>query len=69
MACDMCGKTGTELEFLTEALKTDEIQQICSDCKVAVNKHLDKVRRLNRSFLDNTLKRFMMVFKRDRGGR
>jgi|LGOV01.1.fsa_nt_gb protein-arginine kinase activator protein McsA len=68
MACDICGKTGTHLEDLMDSYKTDDIQQICSDCSSKVNKHLWKLRdmtsKMNQSFLKKLMGNLKSKFRR-----
>ena len=59
MACDMCGKKGASLQNVRDCYATDDIQQICDDCVVDVNVHLDKLRGIGRTFTQRMLQKFM----------
>lgn len=59
MACDLCGKTGTELIALRDSYKSDEIQQICPGCEEVVNKHLRKVQSVAANIVGDLMRRFM----------
>jgi hypothetical protein len=59
MACDICGKTGVQLEDLMEQYQTKDIKQICSDCSSDVNKHLDKLRSMTFGIMRTWLKKYM----------
>lgn len=63
MACDMCGKKGTDLESLNKGYKTDDIQNICPECVRIVNAHLWKIRGVTDGMCKTMLKRFMANYK------
>ena len=66
MACDMCGKTGCDLVRLNEGYKTDDIQDICSDCSRLVNDHLWKLRKVMDGTVKTTLKKWIANFKENK---
>lgn len=59
MACDICGKTGCDLEQLKSEYQTDKISDLCSDCLRDVNKHLWEVRKMEMKMTMGLVKRFM----------
>lgn len=59
MACDICGKTGCNLETLNTQYQTDDIKDICSDCSRMVNNQLWKIRKINQKFCEYFLVSFM----------
>lgn len=59
MACDVCGKTGVDLDCLLDEFQTGDIKQVCSGCGKEVNDHLWKLRELTRKANASFLKRFM----------
>lgn len=38
MACDICGKVGTELYTLLSAYQTEDIKYICRECNKVIDK-------------------------------
>lgn len=64
MACDICGKTGVELEDLLKSYATKQIQQVCPGCLKTVNKQLWDIKELSTKFTQTGLKRFMRVMRR-----
>lgn len=58
--CDLCGKRDCYTEDLLDRYRTDDIIDICSDCRKVVNEHLDKIRALSRKFEENAVKAFLM---------
>ena len=67
MACDVCGKSTTELETLNDPYKTDDFKVVCPTCARELNDYIWKVRRLSNSFLRNMVIEKMQS-ERDRAG-
>ncbi len=63
MACDICGKTGTELIDLLDVYRTSEIKQICPSCVKEVEKCLFKIKALSAKMTSSLFSRFMMALK------
>ena len=63
MACDVCGKTGTELVPLLETYRTPEIAAICPECRNVVDSQLRKIRSMTHRILSALIKRFMVERK------
>ena len=63
MTCDICKKTGTELEPLLEIYQTEDIKSLCPKCSKITNDHLWKVRRMANKMTSSLLKRFMQTLK------
>lgn len=58
MACDVCGKTGVDLEQFREPYQTKDIKEACPDCVKKIDDHILKIRRMN----DNIEKLFTKQF-------
>lgn len=63
MACDICGKTGTELHDLIDSYKTDDIKAVCSGCDKILTKKNYKLMSLLMNMKVALLKRFMQELK------
>jgi hypothetical protein len=59
MACDICGKTGCNLESLLDIYKTKDIQQICGDCSGIVNRKNSNLLSMVLNIKNDLLKRFI----------
>ena len=66
MACDMCGKTGTNLEQLNDKYKTDDIQSVCSKCSTLLNDHLYKLRKVLAGTVKLMIIEWMKNFKKNK---
>ena len=65
MACDLCGKTGTHIHKISERYKTADIQQVCDNCADDMNKLLDKLQDIGRSFTQKMLIKLMKNKRED----
>ena len=63
MACDICGKIGTELEPLNDSYTTEEFAQICGECRTVLNINLDKIRIATARIHKGWMKRAMQHMK------
>jgi len=63
MACDICGKTGVDLEDIKSEYQTDDIKQICSPCVKKINDHIWKLRKMTNKMNESWTKRFMDALK------
>ncbi len=63
MACDVCGKTGTTLNFLLDSYQTEDIKAICPECEVVINKHKWALQNTTSRILSCWLKRFIRNLK------
>lgn len=64
MACDICGKTGTNLVDLLPAYQTDDIKDICPSCEKIVNRKHGKLLSMVLNIKAELLKNFMQERKR-----
>lgn len=68
MACDICGKTGTELRTLLSSYQTEDIKEVCPACDAILTKKNSKVMSLVMNMKVALLKRFMQERKAAKGG-
>lgn len=66
MACDICGAKGVPLESVMDIYKTDDIQDICSDCAKLTNKALRRIQDSHGQAQRILLKRFMAMLKMEK---
>lgn len=59
MACDICGKTGVQLEPLLEPYQTKQIKDICPDCSRIVGNKNSALMTLMQKMRAALLVRFM----------
>jgi hypothetical protein len=59
MGCDICNKKGVYLESVVDKYKTDDIQQVCDECKSELNNHIWKLRSVTDKINQHWIKRFM----------
>lgn len=63
MACDVCGKVGTDLEPLLDVYKTPDIQHVCVPCRKIIEDNLRKTRNLTHNILVDLTKRSIAQLK------
>ena len=63
MACDICGRTGTNLVALLDAYQTDDIKAICYGCERIVNRKNSKLLSMVLNIKSDLMKRFMQEAK------
>jgi hypothetical protein len=63
MACDTCGKVGTDFNDLREIYQTSEVKSICPDCEKVINKQLGKLQAAASNIQINLLKRFINMLR------
>lgn len=59
MACDICGKNGTQLVDLLGQYQTDDIKAICPECESIVNKKNSSLLSMVLNIKQVLLKRFL----------
>jgi hypothetical protein len=59
MACDICGKTGTQLYTLLSSYQTEDIKAVCPDCDRVLTRKKGKVMSMLANMQQTLLKRFM----------
>lgn len=64
MACDICGKTGRNLEQLRDCYQLKEIKEVCDSCKTKLNKQHAKLQRNMHFQMELTLKAHMLGLRR-----
>lgn len=64
MSCDMCQKTGTELNSLLGIYQTDEIKMLCPECEKIITKQLKRAQSVAHNIQCGLLKRFMAEFRK-----
>jgi hypothetical protein len=64
MACDICGKTGRNLEQLRDCYQLKEIKEVCDSCKTKLNKQLSKLQRNMHFQMELALKAHMLGLRR-----
>jgi hypothetical protein len=67
MACDICGKTGTNLVDLLDAYQTADIKAICPACEKIVNRKNGKLLSMVLNMKQDLMKRFMQETKAANG--
>jgi hypothetical protein len=63
MACDICGKTGTQLYTLLSSYQTEDIKAVCPDCDKILTRKKSKVMSMLANMQAALLKRFMYETK------
>jgi hypothetical protein len=64
MACDICGKTGRNLEQLRDCYQLKEIKEVCDSCSTNLNKHLSRLRHIMQLQIESALKAHMLGLRR-----
>jgi lipoate-protein ligase B len=59
MACDICGKTGTQLCNLRESYQTQDVKQVCEDCREDLDKQLSRIKGVTTNIVIDWMKRFI----------
>ncbi len=59
MACDVCGKTGTDLVDLLSTYQTADIKSICPSCEKIVNRKHGKLLSMVLNIKAELMKNFM----------
>jgi len=62
--CDICGKEGAYLDNIRAEYRTDEIQDVCDECRSQINDHLWKLQDMTRKMNQHWLKTFMQNMKK-----